>query len=317
MGTGLSVVTARMARMTINEVTRHAVTEQRIEQALDDMAGRAFSRWHDMVWNPIPLRRGLRELGEELADNLGARTVSDPALQTPDSRTALLTAAECALGVLSLACFPDGDFEIPLPLATRTLSNQDLHYEETYEPAHPPTTARTWTDAFEWSVISGLIGHKDRFIGPMLLRDYAPAIRDGVPYSERESVSAPADLAEMDALSGYLDVPEDAHPSSAPLAKPDAAHRTRTAQQLDAAGTLTPDQRLLRVLLDDDQAAFERALHDRLVAHRESVGADPAARSLLPVAAVTLAALAHTAHGWQLRVHSAYLPEALVNAPAQ
>ncbi|MFI5825036.1 immunity 49 family protein [Streptomyces rishiriensis] len=303
--------------MTINEVTRHAVTQQRIEQALDDMAGRAFSRWHNMVWTGIPLRRGLRELGEELADHLGARTVPDPALETPDSRTALLTAAECATGVLSLACFPNGDFEIPLPLATETLSNQGLHYEERHEPTHPPTTARTWTDAFQWSVISGLIGHKDRFIGPTLLRDYAPAIRDGVPYSERESVSEPADLAQMDALCGYLDVHEDAHPGPAPLAKPDAAHRTRTAQQLDAAGTLTPDQRLLRVLLDDDQAAFEQALHDRLVAHRESVGADPAARSLLPVGAVTLAALAHTAHGWQLSVRSAYLPEVLVSAPAQ
>ncbi|WP_406004894.1 immunity 49 family protein [Streptomyces sp. NBC_00637] len=303
--------------MPINEVTPHAVTEQRLEQALDDMSGRAFSRWHDMVWTEMPLRRGLRELGEELADHLGARTVSDPALEMPDSRTALLTAAECAMGVLSLSCFPDGDFEIPLPLATETLSNQDLHYEERYEPTHPLTTARTWTDAFEWCVISGLIGHKGRFIGPTLLRDYAPAIRDGVPYSERESVSEPADLAEMDALCGYLDVLEDAYPYPAPLAKPDAAHRTRTAQQLDAAGTLTPDQRLLRVLLDDDQTAFEQALHDRLVAHRENVGADPAARTLLPVGAVTLAALAHTAHCWQLSVRSAYLPQALMSAPAQ
>ncbi|MGW3820448.1 Imm49 family immunity protein [Streptomyces sp. NPDC005046] len=49
---------------------------------------------------------------------------------------------------------------------------------------------------------------------------------------------------------------------------------------------------MYEILLDDDQAAFERALEERLVAHRESVGADPAARSLLPVEAVTLAALA-------------------------
>ncbi|MGW0394029.1 Imm49 family immunity protein [Streptomyces sp. NPDC003042] len=74
-------------------------------------------------------------------------------------------------------------------------------------------------------------------------------------------------------------------PRPVPLGKPDAAERARTAEQLDAAGTLTPDQRLLRVLLDDDQAAFEQALEERLVAHRESVGADPAAGSLLPVGA--------------------------------
>lgn len=72
-----------------------------------------------------------------------------------------------------------------------------------------------------------------------------------------------------------------------------------------------------RVLLDDDQAAFEQALQDRLVAHRESAGADPAARSLLPVGTVTLAALACLAHGWQPGIRSAYLPEALVSTPQQ
>ncbi|WP_307825327.1 Imm49 family immunity protein [Streptomyces sp. M2CJ-2] len=100
-----------------------------------------------------------------------------------------------------------------------------------------------------------------------------------------------------------------------PLGKPDAAERARAAEQLDMAGTLTPDQRLLRVLLDDEQAAFEQALQQRLVAHRESVDVDPAARSLLPVGAVTLAALACLAHGWQLGIRFAYLPEALVSTP--
>ncbi|MGW2704481.1 hypothetical protein [Streptomyces sp. NPDC001340] len=46
---------------------------------------------------------------------------------------------------------------------------------------------------------------------------------------------------------------------------------------------LTPDQRLLQVLLDDDQVAFEAALEERLLARRENVGTDPAPRSLLPV----------------------------------
>lgn len=307
--------------MTIKEVTRHAVTEQRIEQALEDMWSRAFGRWHDMRYGDmLPLQRGLRELGEELADHIAARTVSDPALSTPDSRTALVTAAECAMGVLSLACFPDGDFEVSLSLVTKTLSSEEQHYEESWEPTRPGTTARTWTDAFAWSVISGLIWDQDQFAGPLLRKDYAPAIRDGVPYSQRESLSDPADLAEMDALCGYLTVVQGRYgvlPSPVPLGKPDTAERARMAEQLDRAGTLTPDQRLLRVLLDDDQAAFEQALQERLVAYRESVGADPAARSLLPVGAVTLVTLACLAHGWQLGVRSAYLPEALVSAPQQ
>ncbi|MET9901694.1 Imm49 family immunity protein [Streptomyces sp. NPDC006446] len=181
------------------------------------------------------------------------------------------------------------------------------------------TAARTWTDAFAWAVISGLIWDRDRVIGPLLREDYAPAIRDGVPYSKRESVSDPADLAEMDALCGYLNVVQGRYPGAlpgpVPLGKPDAAERARATEQLDTAGTLTADQRLLRVLLDDDQAAFERALEVRLVAHRESVGADPATQSLLPAGAATLAALACLAHGWQLGIRTAYLPEALLTAP--
>ncbi|MGE7391795.1 immunity 49 family protein [Streptomyces sp. NPDC004126] len=302
--------------MTIKEVAPHAVAQQRIEHALEGIWSRAHSRGHDMRYGDMPLRRGLKELGEELADHIAARTAADPdALEgTPDSRTVLITAAECFLGVLSLGCFPDGDFEVPLPLAGETLSSEELHYEERWEPIHPATTARSWTDAFAWSVISGLIWERDRVIGPLLREDYAPAIRAGVPYSERESVSDPADLAEMDALCGYLTVVKGRYPGAlpgpVPLAKPDAAERARTAEQLDTAEMLTPDQRLLRVLLDDDQSAFEQALDERLVAHRESVGADPAARSLLPVGAVTLAALARLAHGWQLGIRSAYLPGA-------
>ncbi|WP_406858759.1 immunity 49 family protein [Streptomyces sp. HUAS MG47] len=302
--------------MTIKEVTRHAVAEQRIEHALEGIWSRAHGQWHDMRYGDMPLRRGLTELGEELADHIAARTAADPddLDRTPDSRTVLITAAQCSLGVLSLGCFPDGDFEVPLPLVGETLSSEELHYEEQSEPIHPATTARRWTDAFAWSVISGLIWERNLVIGPLLREDYAPAIRAGVPYSKRESVSDPADLAEMDALCGYLTVVQGRYPGSlpgpVPLVKPAAAERARTAEQLDAAGMLTPDQRLLRVLLDDDQSAFEQALDERLVAHRESAGADPAVRSLLPVGAVTLAALARLAHGWQLGIRSAYLPEA-------
>ncbi|MFF4542131.1 immunity 49 family protein [Streptomyces aureus] len=305
--------------MTIKEVTRHAVAEKRIEQALAGMRSRAFDRWHTMRYGDLPLRQGLRELGEALADHVAARTVPDPALGAPESRTALITAAECAMGVLSLACFPDGDFSVPLPLVTETLTSEELHYEEEWEPAAPATSARTWTDAFAWSVISGLIGERDRVIGPLLREDYAPAIRDGVPYSKRKSVSDPADLAEMDALCGYLTVVQGPYPGAlpgpVPLAKPDTAERVRSAEQLDRAGTLTPDQQLLRVLLDDDQVEFEQALQERLVTHREGVGDDPDARTLLPLGAVTLATLACLAHGWQLGTRSAYLPEALLNAP--
>ncbi|MEU1039754.1 Imm49 family immunity protein [Streptomyces sp. NPDC005551] len=94
--------------------------------------------------------------------------------------------------------------------------------------------------------------------------------------------------------------------------KPDPAEPTRAAGQLDTAGTLTLDQHLLRVLLNDDQAAFEQALQERLAIHRDSVGTDPAARTLLPTGTIALAALAQLAHGWQLRVLVLFGPAGLI-----
>ena len=96
------------------------------------------------------------------------------------------------------------------------------------------------------------------------------------------------------------------------MGKPDTAARARTAERLDASGAPAPDQQLLRVLLDDDQTTFERALEERLMAYRENARPDPVPRSLLPVGTVTLAALAFLAHRWELGIPSAYLPESLI-----
>ncbi|MFD9243032.1 Imm49 family immunity protein [Streptomyces sp. NPDC059556] len=104
-------------------------------------------------------------------------------------------------------------------------------------------------------------------------------------------------------------------PGPVPVPRPDAEERAGAARALDAAGPLGPDQRLLRVLPDDDREAFDRALADRLEEHRAGVGADPEPRTLLPAGAVALAALAHTAHGWEPGVRSGHLPEALLRAP--
>ncbi|WP_331724469.1 immunity 49 family protein (plasmid) [Streptomyces longwoodensis] len=51
--------------------------------------------------------------------------------------------------------------------------------------------------------------------------------------------------------------------------------------------------------------------------HRAYVGTDPAPATLLPVPTVVLAALASLAHGWQLNVRSAYLPDSLLHPPSQ
>ncbi|MFI6730259.1 immunity 49 family protein [Streptomyces sp. R-74717] len=297
----------------MQEVTRHEVSEQRIAQAVDDISRRTRRRWHGMRYDDASPEK-LQEMHDELLDHIAARTVEDPTLDEA-SRSALRTATECSLGVLSVGCFPDGDQEIVFPLIGEKLSSDDIAFGDVIEQA---PTAGTWFDTFAMCLVSGLVWEWQRVIGLLLRSDYAPAIRDGVPYSKLNSTSDPADLAAMAALCGYLTQARGHLPRDWPtvtLCKPDADVRAEAARELDTAGSLTPDQRLLRVLLDDDQHAFEQALVARLIEHRESVGPDPAPRTLLPLGALALAALAVQVHGWELGVRSGYLPHGMLGSP--
>ncbi|MEW2626057.1 Imm49 family immunity protein [Streptomyces sp. NPDC048106] len=168
-------------------------------------------------------------------------------------------------------------------------------------------------------MISGLVRERSRVIGPLPHEDYAPAIRGQVPCSKRESVSARADLAETDALCGYLTITQGRHPGAlpnpVPLDKPGTEARARAAERPDAAGTPDADQRLLRILPDDDQPVFEQALAERLLEHRAGAGPGPAPRTLLPVRTAAPAALASLAHGWQPGIRSAYPPGSVLRTP--
>ncbi|GHJ37078.1 immunity 49 family protein [Streptomyces sp. TS71-3] len=296
------------------EVTCHEVGERYLARALEDITGRTYRGWHWMRYADASPEK-LDEIRDDLLDHVAARAAQDPALR-PSARTALRTAAECSLGTLSLGCFPKGDQEIPFPLIDESLSSRSIAFGDIVELA---PTARTWCDGFAVCLVSGVLGEWRRGVGLLLRDDYAPAIRDGLPDSKQNSVSDPADLAAMEALCGYL-APSRGHlprdRPTAPLRKPDGEQRAEAARRLDAEAALTPDQRLLRVLLDDDRHAFEQALVARLVEHRESVGPDPAPRTLLPVGALALAALAVQVHGWEPGVRSGYLPASLLGSPA-
>ncbi|MFJ3326757.1 Imm49 family immunity protein [Streptomyces griseus] len=298
----------------MREVTCHEVDARRLDEASEDIVGRAAGRWHGMRYDD-PAPRRMAEAAAELLDHVAARTGRGAVLDEV-ARAALRTAAECRLAELSVGCFPDGDQEIPFPLIGEQLSTEDMSFGAAVgHPGAAAPSARTWLDAFAVCLVSGLVLDWQRVIGLLLRSDYAPAIHEGVPYSPLTSASDPADLAAMDALCLYLREAEGhlpRHWPTVPLRRPDADERQRAAAALDAAGAPTPDQRLLRILLDDEQHAFEAALADRLDSYRESQGPDSAPRTLLPLDALALAALAVQAHGWELGVRSRYLPPELL-----
>ncbi|WP_405443116.1 immunity 49 family protein [Streptomyces avidinii] len=304
--------------MEINHALRHPVNQQRLDQALGDKADRVQERFEDVYQRGYPMRVMLEELGHELLDHVAARTIQDPDLDDERTRLALVTAAECCLGVLDLGCFPGGDWEIPLPLTGTRLTSEELDYDETHD-ATDTVTARTWIDAFDICVVSGLVQDWERVIGLLLRRNFAPALHNNLPHAGRDSVSEPDDLAHMDALCAYLTPARGHLPRDWPqvtLTKPSTDERLDAALALDAAHAVSPDQRLLRVLLADDQCAFERALDERLAQHRAGVGENPAPGTLLPLGAIALAALAVQVHGWDLQTRSAYLPTSLLKPPA-
>lgn len=300
------------------DVPRHQVDEQLIDRALDDVYGRVRATSNEIYEKrrlTLPLLEGMRD---DLLDHVAARTVKDTENGLPPLPSVLRTAAECGFGALNLGVYPNGDFEIPMPFVFQEVGSEDGLFVDVERAA----TARTWLDAFALCVTSGLVWDWRRVIGLLLRNDFAPDIRQGVPYSRRESVSEPAESAEMDALCHYLTPASGHRPADrprVPLRRPDPEERAEAVRALDGAGASSPDQRLLRVLLQDDREAFEAALADRLDRYREGeeeAGAGRAPRSLLPLNAIALAALAVQVHGWtRLRVRSDYLPEFMLNAP--
>lgn len=73
---------------------------QRLAQALDDIDGRAYKRWHSLRYGSISPAL-IRAMADELLDHVAARTVTEPGLDAA-AGTVAVTAAECVHGVLSI-----------------------------------------------------------------------------------------------------------------------------------------------------------------------------------------------------------------------
>ncbi len=306
----------------MQRIERHGVDEERIAQALNDVQGRARSSFIGLSIGRSELRV-MQTMGRDLYDHVAARSIEDPTLESDHAfvRKVLATAAEASYGVLDLSLFPYGDLDLPFPLIDDELNNvTPFGPGETTTFGHGDKVdlkpgPELWVEAFAMRVVSGLIRDRHRGLGSLLRSGYVSYVHD----EERYFRFDPASLAQMDALCTYLT--EDASwplgPDEAALCKPGPEERAQAARKLDSVGELRPEQRLLRVLLEDDRSAFERALVEHLTHHRELMEVDEnaTAASLLPLEVIALAALAVQVHGWRLNVDSDYLPQVLLHAP--
>ncbi|MGW4242705.1 immunity 49 family protein [Nocardia sp. NPDC004722] len=298
----------------MNAIARHSIDEELVIAALTDIDERVRQAWISLRYDALSLK-SLRAICEALLDHVGARSLEDPELTDVHARLALRTAAECSIGVLSLGVFPSGDFEVRLPSIRQELNSRDISLGDAVDEA---PTARTWLDTFGLCLISGIIWEWERVLGLSLRDDYAPQLHAGLPYSRLQSQSDPADLAEMDALCLYLTEATGHLPSDWPeqvVRKPTTEERLEALRRLDLHHPLTPDQHLLRALLEDNQSRFEQTLAQYLTDYRAALPDHAQPRTLLPQQPIALAALAIQTHGWQLGLVSHYLPPALLKSP--
>ncbi|MEU3001798.1 hypothetical protein ABZ684_30285 [Streptomyces sp. NPDC006995] len=127
-----------------------------LDEVSEGIVGRTAGRWHRTRYgDPAPWR--MRELPGELLDHVAARTGQGSA---PDdiARSALLTAAECRPGEMSVGCFPDGDQEVLLPPIGEQLSTEDTALGDVVASSREQApSARTWLDLFAACLVSHLV----------------------------------------------------------------------------------------------------------------------------------------------------------------
>ncbi|MEU0490901.1 immunity 49 family protein [Nocardiopsis sp. NPDC006139] len=301
--------------------TRHGVDDGYLKRIVDptELRERIFLDFREVKYFSSRVST-LQKMSHTLLDHLGAWSVTDPGLSQDRRRLdrVLLTAAETAEGVLECLMAPEGDLWIPISLMGDELSNMEEVHDD-LDPRFRPEvdmdlTPRVWVEAFVLAVASGRVWERNLAIGPRYRQSFVPALHFA---ARRAGTFSAADLAQVDVLSLYLTPRVHGKPLPAvALRMPTEPERATAARTLDSAGELSGEQALLRVLLQDDQAAFEQALAECLDRYRRDMDAarDPAPRTLLPMGVIALVALAVQVHGWRVDLSSDYLPEVLVRA---
>lgn len=275
--------------------------------ATEGFAGRVGRRVHSFSKAGPVTAYEYRLIAEEFLDHLGALSVADPGLGSPEAKAALEDAAEAAVGAVAYTAYhPLYPFEVFLPYVNWGVR----HDREEGEPLPVPLRTDWWLDAFCLAVVAGRAeDHAETFRFAWWARRTPAERRTGLPDDEL--------------VNGFLAVvlgdtggEEDGHPPSdeqRSAALDAAIGRVRAGG--GGGGAAGPDDRAetvgllaLRALAAGDRGAFRDALVRLLRPVAEAAGPDAAPRTLLPLLPLALAALAHRREGRPPEVESGYLP---------
>jgi hypothetical protein len=295
-------------------IERHQVGENAISATLDgatDRIGRLVissskaDRMTTGVWSHI---------AEEFLDYLGALSAVEPELNSPEARAVLEAAAESAAGAVQFAAYwPHVSFGVFLDY---------VNFGMTYEPDEGPSESVSvgeWLDGFFLAVlVDKAERHGEAFHFAREAPQRGKAGQPSVELMHGLMAYVLGDLQDEDApyppgAEHKLAALDDA------LARVHARAAAGTAGATGTAGARraaehphTTALTALRALAAGDRAGFEQCLTSLLVAQSTRSGSHAGPGSLLPLAPLTLAALAYRRAGWWPPLSTDYLPRSLV-----
>ncbi|MCX5384236.1 immunity 49 family protein [Streptomyces sp. NBC_00083] len=310
-------------------IERHHIGAAAPVAAEADFAARIAGDVHRMRHDEHPAS-GWRSVAGAFLDYLGARSLGLPELGGKDARVAFGSAAAAAVGALELTLFPGRPLDVFIDYAGagvtycgefergaedgRTEGNERAEQAARSGPGEQGrrgTRLRTvrsyeWLDGLYLAVVAQVA---DRCVDVFV--DSAP------PWRGNEGR---ADVALVHALMAYVFGHEEGPDR---VASPGPVHDIEKCALIDMVvatlgeGDDWPGHRAalntLRALAAGDEEKFTRCLATQLKQYRgRFAGQNAAPRTLLPLDAMALMALAHRRHGWPVRIESGYLPRTVV-----
>ncbi|MFI6684151.1 immunity 49 family protein [Streptomyces sp. NPDC050485] len=293
------------------QIERHRVSAAALAAAEAGFAERIGGEVHRMQHDEHPAT-GWRMTVDAFLDYLGAQSARRPELGGKDAEVALGSAAAAAVGALELSVSPGRRFGVLIDYVGAGVSyggaseGDEDQDSQVHGDQDRQARAHDWLTAFFLAYISRTSDRR-----AAVFAEAAP------PWRGNEGR---ADVALVHALLAYVFGHEEGQDSTAspgPVLDVEKCVLIDMVVATLGEGDDWPGHRAalstLRALAVGDEAGFTRDLVAQLEQHRSRAGGGNAGpRSLLPLDALALMAMAHRRHGWRLRIESDYLPRALV-----